>query len=318
MTTKIAWTNTTLNPIVGCSKISPGCDNCYAERMAVRQKAMEIARGCKTKKYLSTVDDNGKWTGQIGISEKVLAEPLHWKKPRMVFVSSMGDLFHPNVPFEWIDKVMAIITLCPQHQFQFLTKRAERMAEYFLSDRSDNINEEIEKYTGGHLASGDMVESFCVKNGITRQFRGRLNENENIWANRIYMNSSAWLPPNLWLGVTAENQEMADLRIPKLLEIPAAVRFVSFEPMLDFFYVLYLRFTELDWVIIGAETGPGARPMKLKWAEKMVSNCKKAGVPCFVKALPVNGRVTDDMKLWPKDMQVRQWPVEIDKPLLQS
>ena len=284
MTTKIAWTNTTWNPIVGCSKISPGCDNCYAERMAHRQAHMG------TEGYAIVTHKEGGWNGRVYlISYKdTLKRPLRWKKPRMVFVSSMGDLFHEQVPIEWFCKVYAIIAKCPQHTFQILTKRPEIALKYF-----------------------------------------EFNNNK--------------FPDNVWFGVTAENQAMADKRIPKLLEIPAVVRFVSVEPMLE--GISFVEFEEeqwyckecdswpndvfmgcsscgcgdslekrysihglLDWVIVGAETGPGARPMKIEWAEKLVSDCRDAGVPCFVKALPVNGRVTDDMKLWRKDLQVRQWP----------
>ncbi len=336
MTTKIEWTNQTWNPIVGCSKVSPGCDNCYAERMARRQYWMEKSRGIDRGKYYEVTDAYG-WTGKLGFDEKELQKPLHWKKPRMIFVSSMGDLFHGSVPFEWVFKVLDVMRKCPQHTFQILTKRPEFALRCF-----------------------------------------ELNDHR--------------LPDNVWFGVTCENQETADLRIPKLLEIPAAVRFVSIEPGLseiDFDQVYlgdmycpacrkffddpkdwtspccgalaepvvhgctercdeckevfdadrqiptcpYCNNTgsdghhiqpdyvgcfsrdkegavleKLDWAIVGAETGPGKRPMKLDWVEKIVSDCKAAGVPCFVKKLPINGKVTGDMSKWPAGLCVRQWP----------
>ena len=119
---KIEWTNATWNPVVGCTKVSEGCKNCYAEKMAGRIATMSNKAAMK---YAKVVTHKGKWSGEIYCDESVLDKPLHWRKPRMIFVCSMGDLFHKDVPFEFIDKVMAIISLCPQHTFQILTKRPE-------------------------------------------------------------------------------------------------------------------------------------------------------------------------------------------------
>lgn len=234
MSTKIEWTGETWNPVTGCTKISTGCRNCYAERMAKRL------------------------TGRFGYPEQPshfnvtvhgdkLDQPHHWIKPRMVFVCSMGDLFHEDVPFEVVHQVLAMCLYTDRHTFQILTKRPERMA--------------------------DILETVFFR---------RLGE----------------VPKNIWLGVTAENQEMADERIPWLLKIPAAVHFVSVEPMLepvDLFGYLpqkterYISTSHnpdapyIDWVICGGETGPGARSMKPLWAQMLYHQCHAANVPFFFK-----------------------------------
>ncbi|MFA6281872.1 MAG: DUF5131 family protein, partial [Candidatus Omnitrophota bacterium] len=162
MSTKIEWTNETWNPVVGCSKISEGCENCYAEKMACRLTSMEYAEydrshdgeasmsDAKPVGYYDSVTDLSKrqWNGRTVLVESALEKPLHWKKPRKIFVCSMGDLFHESVPFDWVDKVMAIIVLCPQHTFQVLTKRPERMAEYFCGLR-DSTEQALRLSLGG-------------------------------------------------------------------------------------------------------------------------------------------------------------------------
>jgi len=253
MTSKIEWTNETWNPTVGCSKVSPGCDNCYAERMARRQVAIAKAKGLKTCKYYGTVDEFGRWTGKIGIDIEGMFAPLHWKKPRMIFVPSMGDMFHENVKPYYIDSVLNIIKECPQHIFQILTKRPGRV----------------------------------IKN-ITN-FRGHDYK----------------LPENIWFGVTAENQEQ-EWRILKLLKIPAAVRFVSLEPILESIGIPWI--TKLDWVIVGAESGPHRRECKIRWVRDIVEQCEMAGVPVFVKQLSIDGKISHVMNQWPEDLWVRQWP----------
>lgn len=313
MSTKILWTDETWQPVVGCSKVSPGCDNCYAERMAFRVHNMAWARG-QTKlfnKYDPIITGKGKWTGKTTCDESTLDKPLHWKKPRRIFVCSMGDLFHESVPFEFIDKVMAVIALCPQHTFQVLTKRPERMAEYFNSRKPD-VN-------GGNI----LVEQkhLCKLN---------LGGKPVVFPYR-----------NLWLGVTAENQEQADKRIPILLQIPAAVRFVSIEPMLgavDLKEALWgcptvlqgkcdpdtadscnacpdcTEKPNLDWVIVGGESGPGARWCPLGNTRSVVGQCQDAGVPVLVKQIHIwdstknKHRLVKDISQFPEDLRIREYP----------
>ncbi|MDF2499371.1 MAG: hypothetical protein K0Q77_85 [Anaerosporomusa subterranea] len=237
--TKIEWADKTWNPITGCTKISPGCHNCYAERMAKRLQAMGQERyrnGFKPTCHM-----------------EVLEEPFRWQKPKRIFVCSMSDLFHEDVPFEFIAKVWEVFYECGpckrtfnDHTFLVLTKRPERMLEFSIWYRK-------EKY--------------------------------------MPINYS-----NVWLGVTAENQEQADIRIPILLQIPAEKRFVSVEPMLGSIVInQYLPhyprlFSErngfknfLDWVICGGESGPGARPVHPAWVRGLRDQCQTTGVPFLFK-----------------------------------
>ena len=261
--TKIEWTNETWNPIIGCNKISPGCDNCYAEKMAHR--LMHMPYGAD---YQFVLKDNGesdpekyknlpKWNGETHFQKSQLEKPLKWKKPRMIFVVSMGDLFHESNFFEDIIQIFQIIIKCPQHTFQILTKRAERMLNFFQ----------------------EFPELSDLK--------------------------------NVWLGVTAENQEQTYKRIPFLLQTRAAIRFVSIEPMLSKIdltkIVVKKRFdkcssdisidalkgwhggvelderTKLDWVICGGESGHKARPMHPDWVQSLRDQCKESNVPFFFK-----------------------------------
>lgn len=296
---KIDWTEYTWNPVVGCSHASPGCAHCYAETMARRlaamgQKNYQAVTAYSPEGFLNDKEPYlsvGGWNGGVNFSESALKKPYHWKQPRRIFVSSMGDPFHENVPFEWIDRVMSEIAMNPRHIFMILTKRAERMLEYFNSiNRFDNF-----------------YEWFCEK---IIPYGSNYKEIESL--------PVEWPLPNLWLGVTAENQKMADLRIPILLQIPAALRFVSIEPMLGPVEILnYHPFKPgdkkygwenqcsiksndgmrqcgghkedhlagLDWVILGMETGPGARTF-LGAAKAIVSakdQCVVTGVPFFYK-----------------------------------
>jgi len=246
----IEWTESTWNPITGCSPVSEGCKHCYAKRMAKR-----LAANPKVKHKERYEDFKpAYWAERVD-------EPLKWKKARKVFVCSMGDLFHEDVPFEYIQRIWATMQApaCHKHTFQILTKRPERMREYYEWNKA------------------------CPANG------------------RMGVEFER---PHIWLGVTAENQKMADKRIPELLKIPAAKRFVSVEPMLGAINVeLWLRGIGcqrapgcpgncklcrasgplLDWVICGGETGPGARPMHPDWARGLRDQCQEAGVPFFFK-----------------------------------
>lgn len=247
MPTKIEWAEETWNPITGCTPISPGCANCYAQRMAKR-----LAGRCGYP-----ADEPFK----VMVHPERLSEPLRWKKPRRVFVCSMGDLFHPDVPFEFIDKVFSIMFCVPKHSFLVLTKRPDRMREYITTRPRDSMK----------------PERALIQDEIGFQ-------NYSV----------PWPLPNVWLGVTCENQEQADKRIPVLLQIPAAVRFVSVEPMLGAVEMLpYLLTTGtfepweeqrgLDWVICGGETGPGARPIHPGWIRSLRDQCQAAGVSFFFK-----------------------------------
>jgi len=244
--TKIEWCDAVWNPTTGCSKVSEGCRYCYAERFAQRLAG----------RFGYPADD----PFRVTLHPERLEEPLGWRKPRRVFVNSMGDLFHEDVPDEFICRVFAAIALTPvKHRFLILTKRPHRMREFILG-----------------LPQRDETFRLWVRAG------------------------GEWPLSNLWLGVTAENQQAADERIPILLEIPAAVRFVSVEPMLgpvDLGRLVWFKdgfsspaFQEqmlgrrrLDWIVCGGETGPNARPCHPDWVRNLRDQCQAAGVPFFFK-----------------------------------
>ena len=205
----IEWTQMTWNPVTGCTKLSAGCKHCYAERMAKRLKAMGAAR----------------YRNGFGVTlhEDLLNLPFTWKRPRLVFVNSMSDLFHRDVPLEFIRRAFDTMQRCPQHTFQVLTKRSDRLRE----------------------VASDLP----------------------------------W-PRNIWMGVSVENADVVS-RIVDLQQVPAAVRFLSVEPLLG--PIASLPLEGIHWVIVGGESGPGARPMQSEWVEHIHAQCQKADVPFFFK-----------------------------------
>ncbi len=207
----IEWTESSWNPITGCSKISNGCKNCYAERLALRLKKMGV------RKYRNGF--------RLTLHPEALDEPLKWKTSRMIFVCSMSDLFHEDVPDYFIKEVFRVMNDAAMHTFQVLTKRAERLAEF-----------------------ADKVE----------------------WTN------------NIWAGVTVESEKYL-YRIDYLKRVPAAVRFVSMEPLLGPVPGLREVIKGVNWVIVGGESGPNARPMKAEWVREIRDICAEFGVPFFFK-----------------------------------
>jgi len=271
MGTKIEWADETWNPLTGCSAVSAGCDHCYARPMATRLAG----------RYGYPADEPFRPT----FHPDRLDEPLRWRKPRRVFVCSMGDLFHEDVKDAEIGAVFGIMKLAAQHTFLVLTKRAKRMEDWIVD------------------ATRRFPTRWWMEDALNFRKRPELAER--------LVPESPWPLSNVWLGVTAENQRAADARIPVLLQIPAAVRFVSVEPMVgpvDIERAVYRsgRLAEsegwgIDWVICGGETGPGARMMNVEWARDLRDQCKAAGVPFFFKRMG-DGRET------PADLRVREFP----------
>ncbi len=276
MSTKIEWCTETWNPIIGCRKLSPGCDNCFALRMAKRLASIGI------EGYENVVFGNY-WSGKQYFNDVTILKPLSWRKPRMIFITSMGDIFHLSNN-QWIDKVMAIVALSPMHTFLVLTKRSRCLHAYF--DRPKDLL--IQKWEDAIYEMG-----LCDKN-------------DDPDAPACYLHNrlqDEWPMKNLWLGVTAENQDRADERVPFLLATPAARRFVSVEPMLGSVDLVNVyepprpaatppaggentnlkQLGFIDWVICGGESGPGARPMHPDWVRFLQSECHCAGVPFFFK-----------------------------------
>jgi len=258
--TKIEWTNTTWNPIVGCSKKSEGCKNCYAEKMAYRLRCMALSRDSFSNLdyYVDTVDDLGNWNGKTYFIENALKKPLHWKKPRMIFVCSMSDLFHENNSFTDILKIWDVMCQTPRHTFQILTKRPERMLEFY-------------KWLGQKVKD-DGFDSIPSNSNNLLDYIGT--------------------PDHIWIGVTVENQKAANERIPNLIEIPAKVKFLSCEPLLSSIDLPWFEKTQFtnesvlssfNWVIAGPETGPKARPMKIEWIESLYHQCIIDNISFFDK-----------------------------------
>ena len=298
--TKIEWAEATWNPVRGCSRVSEGCRNCYAETMAARF-SNEGNWGEGLAHFVTRPDGTkeARWTGKVmAAPDDVLTQPLRWKKPRLIFVNSTSDLFHEDLPDEWIDKVFAIMALAPQHTFQVLTKRPERMRGY-LTD-----TERRWRVAG---ACWDMVfDGYYNEKGLNRNPAWPVvevadNDRDDDWS------MARWPLPNVWLGVSVEDQATADDRIPILLDTPAAIRWLSAEPLLGPVDLTYLRHQDppahipnahtdalagygtndgqrkLDWVVVGGESGKQARPMHPDWARSLRDQCAEVNVPYFFK-----------------------------------
>lgn len=353
----IEWTDATWNPVVGCSRVSAGCDHCYAVGMTRRLEGMSKAvglggdrkanyRGLTIELPQASIDRgvgvNGRhFNGEVRCVEEALHIPLCWKKPVRIFVNSMSDLFHPKVPFEFIDQVFAVMALSPKHTFQVLTKRPERMAEY--------------------LAADDLPRRVC------EAMCNRFPYYEVTKTHRPYhvRSCQCWPLPNVWLGTSCEDQAAADERILYLLACPAAIRFLSCEPLLGPINLNehWLRYTygtarmalveheqrvaegkpirrpalgAVDWVIVGGESGTRARVCNVDWIRSIVQQCSGV-LPCFVKQLgsfvrddigdgdewppctswETNGcdtrvllksRKGGEPSEWPEDLRVREMP----------
>ena len=279
--TKIEWADATVNAINGCSVTSPGCTHCYAMKLAgTRMRNHPTRQGLTIESKAGPV-----WNGEVRLHKPALLQPLSWTKPRRIFWNAHGDTFHPNVPWEWTAKVMAAAFLSPQHIHMILTKRADRMKAWFETLATE----------GGAEDFSAIIEDLAESVGIECDY-------------------PEWVLPldNVWLGVSVEDQPRADERIPDLLDTPAAVRFLSCEPLLgpvDLAKVVIkpaehpergqppasinaLRGwmggadqdrTSLDWVIAGGESGPGARPMHPDWARSLRDQCAAGGVSFHFK-----------------------------------
>jgi protein gp37 len=337
--TSIEWTDRTWNPLRGCSRISPGCVNCYAEVIAARFSGP----GQPFEGFADRKKAGSKWTGKVELVPAALDEPLGWRKPARVFVNSMSDLFHEALPIEAIARVFAVMYLAPQHTFQVLTKRAARMREVLTSPL----------FYGLVLSAATEI----------RRTRPDLL--------RVAISDPSKFPHrNVWLGVSIESQPYAR-RVLDLIETPAAVRFLSCEPLIAPLDLTRITVVEpdppngpgaylnaltghvagpddilpnrIDWVIVGGESGPGARPCDVAWIRSIVEQCGAANVPCFVKqlgAVPSMAETTwranrglrllsaankdrvpegavplklfdkkgGDVDEWPSDLRVRQFP----------
>mgnify|MGYP001602720882 CR=1 FL=1 len=276
----IEWTDATWNPIRGCRRVSPGCQNCYAERTAARF----CGPGQAYDGLIKLTKDGPRWSGKVKFVAEHLYDPLRWKTPRRIFVNSMSDLFYEEFTDAERDQVLAVMLLAPRHTFQVLTKRAATMRRY--------------------LSDPGLYERVLAAAGVIR--------NEFPKLAQVGISNPATRPaPWIWWGVSVENQAAADERVPELLQTPAAMRFLSCEPLLGPVELRHLdadahghrdlcqvdaltgRHTDMGrpcpdvgrigWVIVGCESGPGSRPCDVAWLRRLRDQCAAAGVPCFLK-----------------------------------
>lgn len=328
--TGIEWTHLpnrkgeTWNPVRGCRRVSEGCQNCYAETMAARF----CGEGQPYEGLAKRTPAGPRWTGEGMVVEHHLDDPLRWTKPRAVFVNSMSDLFFEAFSFETIAAVFGVMAAATDHVFMVLTKRPARMVEFFewLDEKAEQCKRVFPNDSADWRRHQTMHGAAVSKLGISKDCH----------------HGGPWPLPNVWLGVSVENQDAADERIPLLLQTPAAVRFLSCEPLLG---PVELRCVEaptnsewacelcaarecstsidalsneaycwcdrpmldfgrpsIDWVIAGGESGPGARPSFLGWYESIVEQCQAAGVPVFVKQLGA-----DPVREQTKEEFCQQW-----------
>lgn len=370
MGTKIEWTDERWNPVIGCRRVSAGCENCYAEKMA----AQRLEPNPKAKDYdgiAEQTEAGPRWTGKVKCLPHKLDEPLSWRKPRRVFVNSMSDLFHEDVPFEFIACVFGIMSYKSQHTFQVLTKRPGRMREFFkwVDAQGQASGEGPFGVIGGHLLMAHDGMFDPEMDGMTSNLTEARFEGGFLGPNDYDVDPvEGWPLPNVWLGVSCEDQSAADERIPPLLECPATVRFVSAEPLLesidfttidDPYHTVHDALgtdmgvagtiecgcatcegpgpsphvesvPPLDWIIVGGESGPDARPCYLPHIDTIVEQCQSADVPVFVKQLGAKplAKAADRMHPaspdwaeytltdskggepleWPEDLRVREMP----------
>lgn len=312
-TTAIEWTDEVWNPVRGCTRVSAGCRNCYAERQAIRQ----AGPGGGYEGLVESTPSGPRWTGVVRPVPELLREPLSWRRPRRVFVNSMSDLFHEGLSDDEIDLVFAVMAIASRHTFQILTKRPERARDYLL-ERS---------------GSAQPWKDAAREIGYSLEFDA--------------LSLVPFPLPNVWLGVSVEDQETTEQRIPIILQAPAALWWLSVEPLLGPVDLARLRAPSwmvrdgvpfipgaleergIGWVVVGGESGPRARPCDVDWIRQVVRQTRQARVPVFVKQLGAKPTTdhrtrlaTDDwVRLsclkskkggdpadWPEDLKVREYP----------
>ena len=309
MSTKIEWTDETWNPIrarnretggVGhfCVHVSPGCAGCYAERLQ--------ARFGNPVRYAAQDAEKV----ELFLDEDVLMQPLRWRKPRQVFVCSMTDLFLEAVPDAWIDKVFAVMGLAPQHTFQVLTKRAERMKEFMTlrvqgpwAGRAHTVDDdgtERDMTDVRFRLLSTTIDLFprCPPAALNRAIK---------WQDEHYPEGAGfirkWPLPGIWLGVSIEGPAYW-ARAEHLKQTPAAVRFLSIEPLIEGLGTHVRIVDDMDWVIVGGESGPKARPMEPEWAREIRDQCRRASVPFFMKQMAKKASI-------PNELMIREWPTNV-------
>lgn len=300
--TSIQWADVTWNPVRGCARVSPGCENCYAERQAHRFSGRD-----QPYEGLTVVGKQGpRWAGRARLEPSMLHAPFAWRKPRRIFVNSMSDLFHEDIADDDIAAIFGVMAWSPQHTFQLLTKRPERMQRLLSKWTIDDCWWATMKY-----------EAPRIQDHSARRRKREAPKNPCV-------GGDAWPLPNVWVGVSVEDQERAEERIPLLQQTPAAKRWLSMEPLLEEVDLSWRLLDRLAWVVIGGESGHGARPCDLAWIRSVLRSCATYDLPCFVKqlgsrpldwatpldrfALSLTDRKGGDMAEWPSELRIREFP----------
>ena len=320
-TTLIDWATATWQPIIGCSPISAGCVNCYAAREA------SSGRLARFPQYQGLAT-GGKWTGQIRLRPKVLGEPIGWKTPQRVFVCPRADVFHTDVPFGFVMRMLSIMAYTPRHSYLILTKRPERMLEFF--ERWACIHGESLRRTHPRARGPSAVRKQhpSPRGELFAQMlesMGPPPESENFpsfdWAEGMLWWRDVF--QNIWLGVSVEDCRSEATRLFWLDRTRCVHRFVSYEPALEAVdWSKWLGAFSIDWLIVGGESGPGARPCKVEWIDAAVAACKTHHVPVYVKqtgqilakSLGLKSRKGSKPHEWPADLRKR-WPRQLPEGL---
>lgn len=323
--TNIAWTDMTWNPVRGCYPVSPGCGNCYAEKVAFRFCG-------PGQPYEGTIDHRGRWNNVVRLVPEKLLEPMRKQRPRRIFVNSMSDWAHESIPFSFWCAMMAVMGGTPWHVFQPLTKRPDHLRKLFgrldeevvnmLPDRQPIGDESVKMDARRAVYLAGCARSYGI--GVEAHFELKERLREQPWPLR-----------NLHVGVSAEDDLRWTERVGSLLQLPAALRWVSVEPQIGPIdpCTLDAWLGDLDWIVLGGESGPKARPFNVEWAYRWIRDCDNLGVPLFIKQLgseviqsipphgvfrPHNipGMIHDkkgaDPSEWPAELRVQQFPTELE------
>jgi protein gp37 len=288
--TGIAWTDATWNPVTGCQKISAGCRDCYAKRLHNQRHKALLAGKSMPSQYATPFET-------VICHEDRLSTPLRWQKGRKIFLNSMSDVFHKDIPYDFKVKMFAVMGLASHHRFQLLTKRAEGMYET--------------------MTRGTFAEDVLNQMNLwldDKNFFGRLRKRSYL-SLPVRFDSSNWPLKNVWLGVSAETQEAANERVPFLLRTPAVVRWLSVEPMLEAINIYdHLKPVEaslpsIDWIVVGGESGKTARTMSLEWVRSLKRQCENVDIAFFMKQLSQHDypKTYSDYNSFAQDLQVREF-----------
>lgn len=272
--TAIGWTDDTWNPIRGCSRMSEGCRHCYAEQQAARIVRMGRGKPTPYDGLVKLVGGEPRWTGVVHLVDERIADPLRLTRPRRIFVNSMSDLFHESINDQQIALVFGVMVLAAQHTYQVLTKRANRMRTWFALWSVEDCIEVAARYVGpdGSRLPGPRAW--------------------NAPPSEEWRDVEAWPVPWIWPGVSVEDRKSGVPRIDELRRVPANVRMLSCEPLLEDLGELDL--TGIGWLIDGCESGPGARPAEVAWFASLEEQCRSAGVPYFHKQELIDGKLAHD------------------------